>query len=494
MIPVPSTFRVIVPSHDGQPAAGFGAIATPAQNAYGAWVTIIAGASVTHDVWEILIRFNDGDSIGATMNMLAQIGIDTAGGTSFTAIIDHLQVSYAGPYLTSGALGIEYKFRLHIPAGSTIGFRTSVNSATLKTVGASVLLFCDPTKPWAVWKGTFVRTFGAVVASSQGTAVTPGNPAEGVWADLGTLAEDLYEWQLGFGADDSTLGSTTYHVDLGVATGAGAKRVVIQNQRNSGTTAEIWNRSLGLPGSGLGLNGDHVFGRAHGSAAPDTTISMMGYGVGGAYTPAGAYTVAGVVQKNGAPVANGKTVRVYAADTDGIAELVASPVTAGGTGAFTVQVPDNVRSYWASYEDGTDLGRSATGTAGVSTFDISFGSGGGDVTPPTITIVSPTVGVAPGAPGGFPADWLAARNVPVILQVTDLAPGVRYIGLFYVTPDGNEEVIYRRGAFRGRYIALSTSTVIANGLELAIRRPDSWPPGNLKFEVDPVDQAGNLSA
>ncbi len=71
------------------------------------------------------------------------------------------------------------------------------------------------------------------------------------------------------------------------------------------------------------------------------------------------FTVASTVTIGGAPAANGKTVQIFARASDGTAELVASPVTTGGTGAFTAQVPDNTRSYFASYDNDGHYGRSA---------------------------------------------------------------------------------------------------------------------------------------
>jgi hypothetical protein len=116
-----------------------------------------------------------------------------------------------------------------------------------------------------------------------------------------------------------------------------------------------------------------------------------------------------------------------------------------------------------------------------------------DTTAPVITIVSPTPGANPGDPGGFPADWLSARNTPIVLQITDLAPGLQYVALVATLPGGVEEVVYRRGAFRGHYLAFSTVTSIANGLQFSVRHDQGWPPGSVTFAVDSLDAAGNLS-
>lgn len=130
-------------------------------------------------------------------------------------------------------------------------------------------------------------------------------------------------------------------------------------------------------------------------------------------------------------------------------------------------------------------------------FGSYFGDGGGtggDTTPPTITVISPTPGVAPGDPGGFAADWLAARNTPIVLQITDASPGLAYVAVIATLPGGVEEVVYRRGTFRGNYAGLSSQLAIANGIQLSVRHADGWPPGSVSFSIDPIDGAGNVAA
>jgi hypothetical protein len=121
-------------------------------------------------------------------------------------------------------------------------------------------------------------------------------------------------------------------------------------------------------------------------------------------------------------------------------------------------------------------------------FPESVGGGGaGDTVPPTITVVSPSI------PSGFPVDWSVAKDVPVVLNVTDTVPGVEYISVTVVFSGGKEETIYRRGLFRGDYAGLSTQSVITNGLQLVARRSGGWPPGSMTFTVDALDGDGNLA-
>ena len=85
-----------------------------------------------------------------------------------------------------------------------------------------------------------------------------------------------------------------------------------------------------------------------------------------------AFTVAGAVAIGGVAAADGGTVKIYA--DDGVsAEYITSVTIAGGAGAFTAQVCDSTRNYFATYNDGTSKGWSGFGTPGTSTFDIAVG-------------------------------------------------------------------------------------------------------------------------
>lgn len=125
--------------------------------------------------------------------------------------------------------------------------------------------------------------------------------------------------------------------------------------------------------------------------------------------------------------------------------------------------------------------------------------------PPEVVVVSPTPGVAPGDPGGFPKNYDLAKNTPIVLEITDLFPGVQYlvvIARFYMTsesPNPVEEVVFRRGQFRGLYIKYSYLESIGDGVRLHTRRYGGWPTnsdgvmGHILFAVDALDASGNLA-
>ena len=73
-----------------------------------------------------------------------------------------------------------------------------------------------------------------------------------------------------------------------------------------------------------------------------------------------AFTASGTVVINGVLAPAGKSVQVWAYDASG-EELVATTTT-DGSGFFTAKVPDNTRSYFASYDNDGNRGRSALAT------------------------------------------------------------------------------------------------------------------------------------
>lgn len=126
-----------------------------------------------------------------------------------------------------------------------------------------------------------------------------------------------------------------------------------------------------------------------------------------------------------------------------------------------------------------------------------------DDTAPTITFISPTPGVAPGQPGGFPADPNAAKSTPIVIQISDVDPGVQYVNVVvrYTDSEGTEieETVYRRSNFRGRYVKGSKAELVGGSLQLTIKRNGGWlelitgASRQFGFFVDAVDEDGNLN-
>lgn len=271
-------WNLIIPSAAAaRPGTAYGTLVTPVQNAYGSYASLIAGASVTHDVYEIWINVNSVGVSTVARDCIVTIGEDPAGGTTFADTILHLLASCAAGYNTQAG-GIWYRFPYFIKAGTSIGAKASVNAVDLTAINVQVVLMCQPTRPDLIRAGSFIQTFGAVTASSCGTTVTPGGAAEGAYVELGTLDKALWFWEVGLGTNDSTMSSAAIHADLAVGD-ATNKRIAIQDALWMVTSSE----TMGKADSGacrMAASGEKVYGRCQSSVAADSAVSMTAYGVG----------------------------------------------------------------------------------------------------------------------------------------------------------------------------------------------------------------------
>jgi hypothetical protein len=260
-----------------RPAAGWGTVVTPGTaGAFGAWATAITAANKTAETFGILIHINNGATSATTRNHLIDIGIDPAGGTSFTTVIPYLLGGHAAP---ANIGGIFYYFPLYLPAGATIGVRAIGTIATTLNVG--ITCFGKPRRPDSVMCGTKVVSFGQTTASATGTTVTAGTTAEGAYVQLGSATTfPIWWWQAGLTCVDTTMTANAHAIDI--ATGdATNKDIVLQNVLSIFTAAEqITSLPAVYPGFDRTPTGQLVYGRVQCSGTADSALSMMAYGLG----------------------------------------------------------------------------------------------------------------------------------------------------------------------------------------------------------------------
>lgn len=260
-------------------AANFGtAVTAHATNANtkGTAVSLIAGSSVTEDIFGIAIGFGTGAASAAVRNFLADILIDPAGGSSWTTLIPNLATN--SPAI--GGFGFWFYFPLWIKSGTSIGCQVQCTTANIVT-RVGVRLYGKPSRPEMCRVGTRVKTFGAVTASSEGTAVTPGNGNVGSYsASLGTTADDIFWWQLGFGCNDSTKSSVGYMFDI--ACGDASNKLLVAegipalNDASENTQKAAFGYNLPMRDVPAGAN---VYVRASASSTPDSNITATVHGV-----------------------------------------------------------------------------------------------------------------------------------------------------------------------------------------------------------------------
>ena len=272
-------FNGRISNQSGQPATTQGTSITPGDNTFPAYVEILSATA--YETCLAVIHLHDGFTAANARNMLVNIGIDTAGGTTYVTRIPNLLCTGAGGYLVTGG-GCYYIFPLYIPAGATLAAQASVDNATVGTVRVGIQLYGRPSRPESVCVGHYVTSFGEDTAASTGTAVTPGTVSEGAYVQLGiATARDHWWWQLGtLGMDDTIISPEGYHLDLAYGD-ATNKHLIIDDLLVGNSNSE----SLHLPPWMVNAHcavpiGQLVYGRAQASAT-QANHQMLAYGLGG---------------------------------------------------------------------------------------------------------------------------------------------------------------------------------------------------------------------
>jgi hypothetical protein len=265
------------------PSATIGTSVTPgASNAQGSWTQLASSANIAEDVYGLYIQVHTGNLASNAKLHLLDIGVDPAGGTSYSAILQDMAVGASPPITSAGKR--EFFFPIFIPAGSAVAARIRGGNATAGTVYVAVCFYGRRGAPEMSRVGSFSETLGATTASTAGTSVTPGNAADGSWVDLGATTKDLWWWQLGHQISNTTI--TAEYTYLEVAFGDASNKTTIFKVMHIGTTSETSGQAvqsglLDLVAYCPVKAGEHIYVRARCSDAPDTGYQVTVTGIGG---------------------------------------------------------------------------------------------------------------------------------------------------------------------------------------------------------------------
>lgn len=266
------------------PSATPGTSVTPgASNVEGSWTQVASSANIANDVFGFHLQVSGGATSTAIKSQVLDVGVDPAGGTSYTSIIADLQIG-ASPALTAAGLR-EYFFPMWIKAGSSVAVRIKGQNATAGTVRVMVKFYGQPSAPWQMPVGTFSRTFGVGGAGDdQGTDFIPGNAADGSWVNFGATSDRLWWWQLGYNVANGTITAEYTYIEL--AWGDASNKHQIFEFMHGGTTGEtcghamqphlLWHDAYHPVPSGANL---YVRGRCNNT--PDSSYKCTIVGVGG---------------------------------------------------------------------------------------------------------------------------------------------------------------------------------------------------------------------
>ncbi len=244
--------------------------------------SIIAGSAITFNVYAIAIGFTGAATSTASRRFLTDIFLAHNGASQWTSTPIIADLASSSHSWLGGC--VWYYFPLYIQSGISIGARCQAESAGVSQ-RILIRVFGKPTHPELIKTGSFVRTFGAVTATTTGTAMTPGTSVMGSYsASLGTTVEDLWWWQSGFLINDTTQLALGYFNDVAVGDATNKTIVVHHAIHCNGGTTEIAGRpncgGIGIPYAPRKA-GDQIFIRSACSSTPDAAVSGIVYALGG---------------------------------------------------------------------------------------------------------------------------------------------------------------------------------------------------------------------
>lgn len=277
-----SSFGFTYDNWGTNPASTIGTSVVPgASNAEGSWTQIASSANIAADCYWLYVQVHSGATSAAIKSQLLDIGVDPAGGTSYSAVISNLVIGSSPALTAAGAR--EYVFPLFVKAGSAVAVRIQGSNATAGTVRVAARFYGRPSRPEAVPVGMYSETLGTITNSS-GPTLTPGNAADGSWVDLGATSLAMWWWQLGYQIDNATI--TAEYTYLEVAFGDASNKHTIFKDMHVGTTGE----TCGLAGQTQMLAcaayqpvpaGAHIYVRGRCNNAPDSGYNVNVVGIGG---------------------------------------------------------------------------------------------------------------------------------------------------------------------------------------------------------------------
>lgn len=255
------------------PSTAPGASVTPGSGSKGSYVQI--AAALAYDAYGILLWFNAGNTATGIRDILADVHIDPAGGSSYAAAggISDIFIPQAGNAVQSGRW---FYFPLFIPAGATIGCRGQSNSTS--TFRCRAVLYGRPTNPENVAVAQYSETIG--VSGNGGTPFTCGNSAAwGNWTSIGTTTRPLWYWQLAWGHNVGTTTAQMYWAELGFGDGTNMITIIPMMPMFNVGTSEASSNPL-FDGIYEVPSGSTLYVRGSASGTAETTEAVA-IGLGG---------------------------------------------------------------------------------------------------------------------------------------------------------------------------------------------------------------------
>jgi hypothetical protein len=283
LLPAPlSAYAFTYNNWGATPGTALGTAVTPgASNAEGAWTQIASGANIAQDCYWLHLNPSGGATSANIKDQLLDIGVDPAGGTSYTAIITDTNIGETPNQASTGRK--EFLLPFFIKAGSSVAVRVQGSNATAGSLRVAAKFYGQPSHPENCPIGAFSQTFGTM-ASSAGQAITPGNNTWGSYIDLGAVTKPLWWWQPGYGITNATITAEQTYIEFSY--GNASNKHPILTVCHTGTTGETCgyaasNHITVCEAYKPVAAGQNIYARAWCSNAPDTGYHVNMIGIGG---------------------------------------------------------------------------------------------------------------------------------------------------------------------------------------------------------------------
>jgi hypothetical protein len=251
-----------------------------ASSVEGSWTAVASSANIANDVYGIYMQVSGGATSTAIKSHLLDIGVDPAGGTSYSEVMANIQVGMSPALNQVGSR--EYYFPFFIKSGSSVAVRIKGSNATAGTVRVAMRFYGNSSATHLLPVGMFSESFPT--SSDSSLSVTPGNAADGSWASLGTTTNPLWWWQIGYFINNTAV--TVEYTYLELAWGDSTNKHTIFTVMHAGSTAEtcgLFTQTNLLPVAAYKPvpAGGELFVRARCNNAPDTGYAVRVLGIGG---------------------------------------------------------------------------------------------------------------------------------------------------------------------------------------------------------------------
>lgn len=284
---VPSSYSWTVSSINVHTLANPGVVVTPGNNTKGSWVDLLDHSLVTQDVFAMRVNVNSNAVAAQNRSLLVDVGIKPNGG-AYSVLVPDLNCSRAPAGNSYAAAGLDWDLPIRVPAGHTIGVRSSVNNATVGTHRAWVEVMGLPTLPHSLVSGSYCETLGTNAASSCGTDVTAFDNQFGVltgygtlYTTIGTTTKDLHTWIMALGRNSDTDVDTAVGANLYYGNGSIKVPLIVNTRWSANGSSQVLRLSRGTQMSRFVPAGSVIYAQIVAPVTLTVPFNVSAYGIGG---------------------------------------------------------------------------------------------------------------------------------------------------------------------------------------------------------------------